>query len=81
MSRSLSSQALRFFEGMDLMTRISTVVCFLFFLALPLLTGCGAQEKSVEDLEPEHIRNERRLKHSKLVPNGPAGANPGEVKR
>jgi hypothetical protein len=61
------------------MIRARTVLCAVVFLVLPLLSGCGEQ-KSVEDMEPEAIRRERRMKHEKIAPKDarPADASPGK---
>ena len=56
------------------MATVKTWACVLLF-SLLLLTGCSEPtEKRVEDLEPESISKERRMKHEKLAPKeGPEG--------
>jgi hypothetical protein len=47
-----------------------------------LVAGCGGSaDKRVEDQEPEGVREERRMKHEKLVPKGARPADAGAEKK
>ena len=48
------------------------MLALIFAISAPLLSGCSrAPEKSLEELEPEEVRNERRNKHKNMVPKNP----------
>jgi hypothetical protein len=58
------------------------LVCALAFAVLPLLAGCGRPpERTVEELEPESIRQERRMRHEKMAPKGARPADAGAQKQ
>jgi hypothetical protein len=63
------------------MTRIKALVWVLAFSLLPLAPGCSCTtEKRIEDDEPDNIREERRMKHQKLAPDGGRPGDSGTVK-
>jgi hypothetical protein len=58
-----------------------TLVCTVVFSVLSLLAGCSrSSEQRLEDLEPEQIRKERRLRHEKLAPKGARPTDAGAEK-
>jgi hypothetical protein len=59
-----------------------TLACALLFSVLPLLAGCSrSSERRVEDLEPEKIRKERRMRLEKLMPAGARPTDAGAEKK